>query len=78
MSQKWNLPFHLQYSSGIFIYLVLFFLNKKQTNWQNFMTKFQEIHLLKFDRKETLLYTFLYKRYYFVSHLPVSLEQNGK
>lgn len=61
-----------------FLYIVLFVLNKKQTRWQNFMTKFQEIHLLKCDGKEILLYTFLYKRYYFVSHLTVNLEQNSR
>lgn len=42
------------------------------------MTKFQKIHLLKFDRKENLLYTFLYKRYYFISHLPVNVEHNSR
>lgn len=61
-----------------FLYIVLFVLNKKQTHWQNFMTKFQEIHLLKFGRRENLLYTYLYKRYYFVFHLPVNLEQKSR
>lgn len=68
-------PFTCSIPLGI-LYIVLFVLNKKQTHWQNFMTKFQEIHLLKFDRKKPFLYTFLYKRYYFISHLPINLKQS--
>lgn len=69
-------PFTCSIPLGFCIY-ILVVLNKNQTFWQYFMTKFPEVHLLEFDRKQIfLLYVFLYKRYYFLSHLPVNLEQN--